>query len=614
MIPMKNRSGIINYALHHIEFSITAFILAGLITFNKSFAYVGFGSLYITEFMAALCVIGFAAKLTFSFYLGQMIFREVIIEKILLFWPLLLILIYSLVRITMDVDYGFQTIRHSMIFMYTIVFILLFMISIKNEKQFFFLVVYLLIIGSSLFNGSKIIIYKLLGYTFNYNEPERVLHNETDIICAILSLLGLLVYRNFFFSRSRVLYVILILFNITILFLTVKRSAVACIIPSLFIYLYVIRDKVDFRKVFLLFGVIVLLCVVSLTIWYSVDQELFTRFADYLSNKASWKEKNALWRIQAWAVAWEKFLQSPWFGIGYGPKILDSTINNVDTYDPHNSLLAFLVRHGVFVTMLYVFFIIKSYVLIAREITLHRRNTERFNNMVFVCLGLTAMLIFSFFNVVLENQYEGIFFNFFLCAPYVLTSGTEKIQQVIPTGVIKRVGYVTLLLAFGFIFYALSPFNTVTFMPIYSAKTNHSLPVIADNSQSMLKILSKKNDGIRIMCTSYDSGAVSELYWTFPVQAQKLDLKEYSVYMETDLCQTKGYEFFMFYDNNERVPVESHCKGKMVNIKLSDVPQRLYDNVNIKFIGMKFSGVVSIENLLIENIYIKRNSNYQEEL
>src|SRR5688572_15284605 len=142
---------VLNYALNNPEFSVTAFILTGLVILNKSFAYTGVGGVYITEFLTVMCLICFAFKFIISSYAtgGLLIRKDTVITFLIQFWPLMLILIFSVVRIFMDINYGIQTLRHSMIFLYTILFTGLFMVSIKNEKQLFFLLVYIIIVVSS---------------------------------------------------------------------------------------------------------------------------------------------------------------------------------------------------------------------------------------------------------------------------------------------------------------------------------------------------------------------------------------------------------------------------------------------------------------------------------
>lgn len=608
----------ISYALTHSEYAIMLFAFAGLVTFNKSFAYVGMGNIYVTEFLSIVCLLGVGFKFLHRRNSGLVSYNKETIQYVISnFWPLLLILFYAIVRLVLDIDYGFQAVRHSMIFFYTVLFTLLFISTVRNEKQLFFLFVYVLIILSSLFNGTKIILYKYLDYTLNYDEPERVFHVETDTICASISLLGLLVYRNYFLKKSKILFVVLIALNLIILFLTVKRSAAISIVPSLIIYALLTKTQFRIRKVFLFLAAIAGIISLSILVWNFISPESIHHYWDYLYYKFSPHEINASWRLEAWKIAWRKFIDAPLWGIGYGPKIITSPINNVDTNDPHNSYLAFLVRHGCLIFCAYLFFIIKTYVTILREVRIAPRGSIQYQNAVFICLGLSSLVVFAFFNVVLENQYEGIFFNFFLSAIYVARAQRLNLFYDSNSSDRRMINYAVIAVAVIFVFYGIISLNRPATVFVYSANTNYSMPTAMKNNYSQLTVLSSKDTGINVSCKN-DQRSYSELLWFFPPRADNIDFKEYSLCFESNFCLTDKMQLSLLYEDKSRIPLSADCENSWMRADLRDIPNRKQGKIKIKYIVMTFNTRVSFDNFIIRNIYIERRKdtakNVQEAL
>lgn len=596
----------VQYVIENIEYCIVAFILAGLIAFNKAFAYIGIGSLYITESLTAICVLSLSLKYLFSIKGGLNDLKEMSKSLLADFWPLLLITGYAVVLLIQDVDYGFHALRHSLIFLYTVLFLLLFTMSIKTERQLFFLLFYLLIVFSSCFNGLKIIIYKLLNLTFNYYEPERVLHNETDTICASVALLGLLVYRKIFWSKSRLLFITLILLNVTILVLTVKRSAAIGIVPSVLVYLFLTRKTYNIKQLLLATCILCLAILCIVAAWYLADADSFYKYTGYILHKLSLTEKNANWRLEAWKVGWEKFKEAPLTGIGYGKKIIELPVANVDTSDPHNSFLAFLVRHGTVFFCVYITFIIKTYYLLFKEIRNSDSQSLHFLNAVMICLGLTSLIVFAFFNVVLENQYEGIFFNFFLSGIYVIRTQRREKNQVGQHAYAPYLSYLTLITVAGFLSIAFAPFNKTQRIYLYSATTNYSLPSIPLNTTYTLNVNSQKGVGITIHPTS-DELQTEKLLWFFPPQANSLNLADYEIRMETNVC-SNDIRYFLLYEDERVTELESVCVNNTVQVSLGGISETSSTEVKIKYFIVTVTipaGVTPGRNgIIVKNIYI----------
>jgi O-antigen ligase len=589
----------------NIEYIITIILLAAIITFNKTFAYIGISSVYITEFIAVVCLLSFGTKLILNGSLKSIFDKESQKHLFLKFWPLLVIFLFAVVRLYIDLNYGVQAIRHSMIFMYSVIFMLLFILVIDGNKQFFFIAIYFIIVLSSLFNGTKIIIYKFLNYSFNYYEQERVYHIETDTICASISILGLLVYRKFFWNKSKTGFTLLLLLNLSILILTVKRSAVFAIVPSLVIYFFLIRKEINSRKLLNILGFTIIAGLLFLLVWYLLNNNSFNHKIAYITNKLSLHEKNTSWRIEAWKLAWQKFKESPWFGIGYGPKIIELPVDNVNTNDPHNSLLAFLVRHGIFIFSLYIFFIARTFKIIFNEIKSSKDDKQQ-NDAIFICLGLTAMMVFAFFNVVLENQYEGIFFYFFLSAIYVIKKKETNIQPSLNRKT-KLISMISIMLFLGFVMYAFSPYNQIKRIPIYSMETNYSLPTKLNCEQGHLTYTSQKDMGIIIQKKSEDSTtSIPELLWFVPPQINKLQPKNYSLILECNQ-NLKDLYYSIEYDDQKRIPLKCILNNSTLTFKLDTLAWYKNNLPKPKFFIISFPNNQEYKNINIKNIFISRN-------
>ncbi len=586
----------LKYSINNPEYILVLFILAGLITFNKEFAYIGFNNIYVTEFVTVLCILNLAIKSIVSKNLLD--YKSWGKSLLINFWPLIILSLYTCIRLTSDLDYGVQALRHSMIFLYIILFIILFPLTIKNEKQLFFIIIFIFIILSSVFNGSKIIIFKLLNYTFNYYEPERVNHIETDTICSSIALLGLLVYHRLFWIKSKIGFLILIFLNVIILILTVKRSAVIGTIPAVILYLFIERKKIKIKNIFWIIGALLVIAIIAIVVWQAIDHE----YTNYIFKRLSFKEKNVSWRLQIWNMSWHKFLEKPIFGIGYGPQIIEYPVDGVDANDPHNSILAFLTRHGIFGFILFIYFIVQTYAHIFKEIKINANNSYHYNNALFICLFLTSMIIFSFFNVMLENQYEGIFFYFALSAIYIVRVQKLAILTTKEHTSAKYMNYGLLGLFSVFLLYTCSPFNQIQQLNVYSAKANHWLPMLFKTELSNINTKSQRNFGITINVDNRNANAFSELSWIFPPQANKLNLKKYNLNVESNIC-LKDIDCMIQYEDNVRQMLKWNCIGTNNTTSLELLDQT-HDATKIKFFVMSFHHFSIVNNLIIKNIYI----------
>ena len=463
---------------------------------------------------------------------------------------------------------------------------LLFTLVIEGNKQFFFVTIYLLIVLSTLFNGTKIIIY--------------------NTICAFVSVLGLLVYRKFFWAKSKAGYLALFLLNLLILVLTVKRSAVFAIVPSFLMYLFFIRRELNFKKLLITATAIGFITILTLVIWYAVNGESLKEHTAYVLNKLSVHEKNTSWRLEAWKIGWQKFKESPIFGIGYGPKIIELPVDNVNTNDPHNSILAFLIRHGILMFSLYMFFIARTFKIILDEIKSSANDSIQRNNSIFIFLGLAAMVVFAFFNVVFENQYEGIFFYFFLSAIYIIKSKDDVVKSL-QTKTSKYISNFIITTFLGFILFAFSPYNQISVLPIYSSKTNYSLPAKLNCDDEQLTYISGKNKGITLQ--KNDGGAspsFPELLWFFPPQANKLDLKNYSLVLESDSCL--NYLFYAIeYEDQSRIPLQYTIDNTSLKFNLNTMAKYQDNKAKPKFFIISFPTALVFKNITIKNIYISYN-------
>lgn len=468
------KKNILNKLKFNLETALMIIMITGLACLNKTFAYNGFKNIYISEFLLLIILLIIGVSLITKYkYIEE--FRA--LSKTLIISSLLIIFA-GIVRLILDKDYGLLAYRQSFITFYTS-FIFCFYFTINTKKKLINLLHYLIIIPG-IFIGIKILIYLMMGLEFNAFEPMRVYHNEVDVICVSFSLMGLIIFRKQLLSKSKIVYFVTMALCVLVLVATVKRTALMALIILLPILILLDPDKIP-KKTLKRALLIVLICSMGAVIGLIIlDFNKFKEIIDFVILKLSFtKEENSSWRLKAWDIAIEKFMEKPITGSGFGKEILDVPLDLTPTIDPHNSFIAYLVYNGIlgFIPFVYIVFLsIKTYIVNIKKAVdpIHRKAS------VLLFLFLLYMMNFCFFNVVLENQYQGIFFWFSISGAFIINNlynnkNTAVEKKSIIRTIINAVFGIILIV---YIVFIISPINNINYLSIYSSVRRGQLPLI----------------------------------------------------------------------------------------------------------------------------------------
>ena len=155
------------------------------------------------------------------------------------------------------------------------------------------------------------------------------------------------------------------------------------------------------------------------------DSEIESKFSDYSSEFKSMYNfnevmslsgNNVKWRIILWKDIIKKSMQKPILGYGFGMLYNNETLKNmgwgygddVGFLDPHNSYLSILYRTGIVGLLIFLLFIISFFIKMIKFL----RGCQDLAISVYMISVLSAIifiLVISFFMVVLEGPFLGIF-------------------------------------------------------------------------------------------------------------------------------------------------------------------------------------------------------------
>lgn len=201
-------------------------------------------------------------------------------------------------------------------------------------------------------------------------------------------------------KRYRKISFLILIFPLLFNFLTYFRRSLflGVVISALFVYFF--NDKVSrikIKRITLLCALPVLMAII---IWGSSIPNLWRSHAS-----------GAWWRMVVWGETMSRISEKPIFGWGMGPPIVKREMipDFARTNDPHNSFLAILFRMGMlgfgtFMLLLFIFYLQSIRFLLATK-------DSQIRAYVLGLLGCHIfMIVFSFFNVVLEGPHHGIWF------------------------------------------------------------------------------------------------------------------------------------------------------------------------------------------------------------
>lgn len=361
--------------------------------YSKSFAYIGFGvaQLYVTEMVAAVFVFAFILQ-------PGGIKLEGAFPYLFAFFCII-----GLAQLLRGLEYEFEGLRDSVIVFYSI-FIPISMFAVRNKRDFTLLsyffypaaVINPFYSAINLIKGNFFDGYRIVG-------PNRLL--------GIISFLFVLVFYEYF-KNKKVAYAVAAA-NLISCIMTVHRSTWFGIIAALGVFIAVsTRHKglmvLNIKKIMLVMLISIPLIFMLEAVWAGMGSQSGINFLKYKMDFSS--EGTAVARIALWERALSRFMESPVTGIGFGPDIIKKySVRNVPSTDPHNSLLAMLVRVGVSGFAAFVFLLV--YVYRCAFIILKNSNDRYIMQMTLFSLSFhTCMVVYSFFSVTLEGPQDGIFF------------------------------------------------------------------------------------------------------------------------------------------------------------------------------------------------------------
>ncbi|MGK5087752.1 O-antigen ligase family protein [Bdellovibrionota bacterium FG-2] len=149
-----------------------------------------------------------------------------------------------------------------------------------------------------------------------------------------------------------------------------------------------------------------------------IDRESYFYHGEKQVDAATGEISIMAWRMHLWRQTFKKFLTAPLFGLGFGPRAVDTILGGVPAIGsegnwisgPHNSFLMLLFRVGIFGTLPLTFLLLYAmFQFTQRMITRQTSMAE-----VAAAMSLASVCLFACFNVCLENPQNGIWFWFFL--------------------------------------------------------------------------------------------------------------------------------------------------------------------------------------------------------
>ncbi|MHB1377937.1 MAG: O-antigen ligase family protein [Candidatus Humimicrobiaceae bacterium] len=149
----------------------------------------------------------------------------------------------------------------------------------------------------------------------------------------------------------------------------------------------------------------------------------------YFNNEDSVSANNAKWRLIVWKDIIKKSMQKPILGYGFGMLYNNETVKDmgwaygqdVGFIDPHNSYLSILYRTGLVGLLIFLLFIISFFIKMIKFLR-YCRDSAISAYMISILSAIIFILVISFFMVVLEGPYLGIFLWVFIGLALSLTN------------------------------------------------------------------------------------------------------------------------------------------------------------------------------------------------
>jgi len=441
-----NLQGKSKHLLNYFNYLIFLFLISCIILFSRDFVHINlkiFGfPVYIVEiFIIIICIL---ALLNFGIYKDKKIFTDykLKIEHILLISILLVSFVTGLIK------YGNTYVfRHSAILYYSIFSFLApaIFINIKQFEIFNIVSIFIIFFNSIIYITVRDSIFGGFAYyyqgLFLFIIINSLILFKNKLINSILILISTIIIYEIIDMKVRaawVAFLVTILFNLTLLIIFRKKLAIqkslywkTSIIVILMILLFVGLSFFNLKA----FNNATAL---PETKTVQIKTDLKTKITGYIdefksiynqSDEASSSANNAKWRIILWKDIIKKSMEKPILGYGFGMLYNNETLkdmgwaygDDVGFLDPHNSYLSILYRTGIVGLLIFLLFIISFFVKMIKFLR-SCQDSAISTYMISILSAVIFILVISFFMVVLEGPFLGIFLWVFIGLALSLTN------------------------------------------------------------------------------------------------------------------------------------------------------------------------------------------------
>lgn len=415
------------------------FLIAGISFMVREFTYIKIGFIYITEFILSILIITFTLKILLRKKISNLINPKIKVALLFLLgyqsWGLLR-LIYDLLffqpAATSESDILTILRNFSLVYYSIFTYLMFFLLDKETEKkiEWFFKT----ILFFNLFRNILIILMYLIGLESYIPKDGGIIGGHPSLISVFSSLISLYFwfrYKNFNF---------LILSSISIFFVILSghRSAVISLVLSLIVFLY-LSGEFSLKKIIFVFSfsfIVYFLFIISFSISFifplALERIIFNFYSLFLYKL---DDPNANWRYLYWSNVINALSKNP-IGLGFSYSLSNLApwevwfdnpreifFRSSVRLDPHNSYIAILARLGLIGFSFFFIFLLLTFLFLLKSLKI--KNDQKYLLLASFS-NFTAIFLFAFFNVTLENPYHGIFFWIWLGILLILSTNRIK--------------------------------------------------------------------------------------------------------------------------------------------------------------------------------------------
>lgn len=399
--------------LNYIIYFIFLFLTSSMMLFSREFAHMNIKVLGFPVYVTEIAILIISILMVFNYFINKD--KKIITGYKLKFEHILIFLILIVSLVTGLVRYGnVYVFRHSALFYYSIFSFLVpaFLTDMRQFEIFVIVSAFLIFINSIIY----MIFSNNIFNNFNY-------YYQGLFIFIIIN--SLIMIKNKIINIAAVLTAVIFIYEM--IDTKVRAAWVALIIATILniALLIIFRKKLDMKKSFIIKVSVTVMLAILLIVCLS-----FFNLNNYIgefksiysqSDEASPSYNNAVWRLIVWKDIIKKSMQKPILGYGFGMLYNNDTLKDMgwaygaDTgfLDPHNSYLSILYRTGILGISIFLLFIVSFFV---KAINFLRKFQDRQTSiyMIGILSSVVFILVISFFMVVLEGPYLGIFLWIFI--------------------------------------------------------------------------------------------------------------------------------------------------------------------------------------------------------